>query len=150
MVEQFYRVPVDPEIRQTVRRAGQALADLTIPAEPFAPQGLERAPNLWWFFIGQLTARLTRADRSRAARPTLTGPPPNSWPEACRGQTSPHPPSSSSLLNLAKRDRMRAALLRQMEEFPVLLMPPCGVTAFPAPLAALEGRGTTKSACFKP
>jgi Asp-tRNA(Asn)/Glu-tRNA(Gln) amidotransferase A subunit family amidase len=25
---------------------------------------------------------------------------------------------------------MRAGLLRQMEEFPVLLMPPCGVTAF--------------------
>jgi hypothetical protein len=35
------------------------------------------------------------------------------------------------LLNLAKRDRMRAGLLRQMEKFPVLLMPPCGVTAFP-------------------
>ena len=35
------------------------------------------------------------------------------------------------LLNLATRDRMRASLLRQMEEFPVLLMPPCGVTAFP-------------------
>ena len=35
------------------------------------------------------------------------------------------------LLNLAKRDRMRASLLRQMEQYPVLLMPPCGVTAFP-------------------
>ena len=26
---------------------------------------------------------------------------------------------------------MRASLLRQMERYPVLLMPPCGVTAFP-------------------
>ena len=60
MAEQFYRVPVDPEIRQTVRRAAQALSDLMIQAEPFQPQGLERAPNLWWFFMGQLTARLTQ------------------------------------------------------------------------------------------
>ena len=31
VVEQFYRVPVDPEIRQTVHRAAQALGDCAIP-----------------------------------------------------------------------------------------------------------------------
>jgi Asp-tRNA(Asn)/Glu-tRNA(Gln) amidotransferase A subunit family amidase len=31
---------------------------------------------------------------------------------------------------LAARDRMRAALLRQMEETPILLLPACSVTAF--------------------
>ena len=34
------------------------------------------------------------------------------------------------LLNLAMRDRMRASLLRQMEQVPVLLMPVSGVPAF--------------------
>ncbi len=128
--DQFYHVPVDPEIRQTVHRAGQMLADLTIPAEPFAPQGLERAPNIWWFFMGQLTARLTEqliqgreADVHWTTAELLAG----SLPRA----DQPAPTVEQLLLNLATRDRMRAALLRQMEEFPVLLMPPCGVTAFP-------------------
>src|SRR5579862_997264 len=49
--EQFYDVPVDPEIRQTVSMAAHDLAALGIPTEPFQPTGLERAPNLWWFFF---------------------------------------------------------------------------------------------------
>jgi amidase len=127
LVEQFYRVPVDPEIRQTVRRAAQVLADLMIPAEAFAPQGLERAPNLWWFFMGQMAARLTQqmiegreGDAHWTTTELLSG-----------GLEQPAPTVDQLLLNLATRDRMRASLLRQMEEFPVLLMPPCGVTAFP-------------------
>jgi amidase len=127
VVERFYRVPVDPEIRETVRRAAKALNDLTIPAEPFEPQGLERAPNLWWFFMGQMTARLTQqmiqgreSDVHWTAAELLAG-----------GIEQPAPTVEQLLLNLATRDRMRASLLRQMEQFPVLLMPPCGVTAFP-------------------
>ena len=125
--KQFYKVPVDPEIEQTVERAAQKLGELGIPAEPFEPRGLERAPNLWWFFMGQLTARLTeqlvigqRADLHWTTQELLTG-----------GLTEPPPGAEQLLLNLAARDRMRASLLRQMEQFPVLLMPPCGVTAFP-------------------
>ena len=34
-------------------------------------------------------------------------------------------------MNLAARDAMRAALLRQMEETPLMLWPACGVAAFP-------------------
>ena len=61
LAEQFYRVPVDPEIRQTVLRAARMLdGDLKFPVEPFDPQGFERAPNLWWFFFGQLPAPLTK------------------------------------------------------------------------------------------
>jgi Asp-tRNA(Asn)/Glu-tRNA(Gln) amidotransferase A subunit family amidase len=125
--EQFYDVPVDPEIRLAVRRAAQACQDLSIPAEPFEPQGLERAPNLWWFFMGQLPARLTQqmvqgreADLHWTAAELLAG-----------GLAQPAPSAEQLLLNLATRDRMRASLLRQMETVPVLLLPPCGVTAFP-------------------
>ena len=130
VVEQFYSVPVDPEIRQAVQRAARTLADLKIPIEPFAPQGLERAPNLWWFFMGQLPALVTQqmiqgreADAHWTLRELLEGARPR--------KDEPAPGVEQLLLNLAKRDRMRASLLRQMEQYPVLLMPPCGVTAFP-------------------
>jgi len=127
IMEQFYDVPVDPEVRATVLLAAQALQNLGVPAESFAPQGIERAPNLWWFFFGQLPARLTQqaiqgreADAHWTSTEFLTG-----------ALEQPEPTAELVLLNLAKRDRMRASLLRQMEEYPVLLMPPCGVTAFP-------------------
>jgi Asp-tRNA(Asn)/Glu-tRNA(Gln) amidotransferase A subunit family amidase len=127
VVEQFYDVPVQPEIRATVRAAADTLTRIAIAAELFQPQGLERAPNLWWFFFGQLPAPLTRqmlqgreADAHWTATEFLTG-----------ALEQPAPTVEQLLSNLAKRDRMRASLLRQMEEFPVLLMPPCGVTAFP-------------------
>lgn len=127
VVEQFYSVPVHPEIRQTVHRAADALAELLIPTEPFAPQGLERAPNLWWFFFGQLPAAMTRQIiRGQEADAHWT-----STEFLADAAEQPAPTAEQLLLNLAKRDRMRAALLRQMEDYPVLLMPPCGVTAFP-------------------
>jgi amidase len=130
VVEQFYRVPVDPEIRRTVRRAAQLLTALKISAQPFAPQGLERAPNLWWFFFGQLPAPLTKQImQGREDDAHWTG---TEFLADALLQNAQTPPSVEQLLlNLAKRDRMRASLLRQMEDFPVLLMPPCGVTAFP-------------------
>ena len=127
VVEQFYQVPVHPEIRQTVRRAAKVLWQIMVPAEPFEPQGLERAPNLWWFFFGQLPAPLTKhliQGREADAHWTTT--------EFLNSALEQDAPSVEQLLlNLATRDRMRAALLRQMEEYRVLLMPPCGVTAFP-------------------
>ena len=128
--EQFYKAPVDPEIRQTVMRAAAMLARLKIPVEPFRPQGIERAPNLWWFFMGQMTARLTQQmiqgredDAHWTTKELLAGGLPK--------EGEPGPTVEQLLLNLATRDRMRASLLRQMEQYPVLLMPPCGVTAFP-------------------
>ncbi|MGA2591406.1 MAG: amidase family protein, partial [Bryobacteraceae bacterium] len=127
VVEQFYQVPVDPEIRQTVRAAAKTLGLLKVPAEPFAPQGLERAPNLWWFFFGQLPAPLTKQliqGREADAHWTAT-----EFLNSALEQAAPS--VEQVLLNLATRDRMRASLLRQMEEYRVLLMPPCGVTAFP-------------------
>ena len=64
-------VPVQPVMREAVRRAGAALEGMKIPVEQFRPTGLERAPNLWWFFFGQLPARGTRdliAGKERDAR----------------------------------------------------------------------------------
>ena len=42
----------------------------------------------------------------------------------------PEPTAKKILQNLAVRDKMRASLLREMEQYPVILMPPCGIAAF--------------------
>ncbi len=98
--EQFYGVPVDPEIRAAVRLAAALAGDLGFAVDEFEPRGLERAPNLWNFIFNQ-------------------------WLDKGKELTA-----ESALLNLAARNAMRAALLRQMEEVPAILMPVCGITAF--------------------
>ncbi len=126
LMEGFYDVPVQPAIRDAVRKAGAALGGIKIPVEPFRPAGLERAPNVWWFFFGRLSAggiRKIIAGREQEAHWTGV--------ELMNlAEKEPEPTMPDVLENLAARDRMRAALLRQMEEFPVLLLPACGVPAW--------------------
>ena len=126
LLEQFYDVPVQPAVRAAVRRAATMLEHIGIPVEPLRPAGLERAPNLWWFFFGRLPApglHAMIAGREPDAHWTLT--------EFLTKALSEAPPTPDKLLaNLAARDRMRASLLRQMEQFQVLLLPVCGVPAW--------------------
>lgn len=126
MMEQFYEVPVQPAIAETVRRAARVAQDLGFPVEPFQPQGLERAPNVWWFFFGQLPARMTQAliaGRENEAHWTGTE-------FMNKALQEPEPTAIRVVENLTIRDKMRAALLRQMEQFPVLLITVCGTTAW--------------------
>jgi len=126
LLEQFYDVPVQPVMHEAVKKAGVALEQMKIPVEPFRPQGLERAPNLWWFFFGRLPARATRkmiGDLEQDAHWTGT--------EFLHlALKEPEPTAQHVLDNLGARDQMRAELLRQMEKFPVLLLPVCGVPAW--------------------
>lgn len=123
----FYDVPVQPEIVAAVHEAGQHLAEMGYHVEPFAPKGIERAPNLWWFFFGQAPAPFTRRmieGREQDAHWSSTE-------FLYKALAEPAPTFEQVMENLAARDAMRASLLRQMEHVPVLVMPPCGVTAFP-------------------
>src|SRR5262249_49260277 len=54
VMEQFYKTPVQPSVRSAVQAAAAALDSMRIPVDPFQPTGLDRAPNLWWFFFGRL------------------------------------------------------------------------------------------------
>ncbi len=123
---QFYDVPVQASMRAAVDKASQALMNLRIDCEPFEPSGLERAPNVWWFFFGRLPAPSLRnliEDRRHDAHWTVT-----EFLDQALGEA---PPDVNDILkSLAIRDRMRAHLLKQMERFPVLLTPVCGVAAF--------------------
>ncbi|MGA3028100.1 MAG: amidase [Bryobacteraceae bacterium] len=126
LMEQFYQVPVQPAIAETVRRAASVAEALGFHVEPFEPRGLERAPNLWWFFFGQLPARTIQAliaGRENDAHWTGTE-------FMYKALQEPEPTATKVVENLAIRDKMRAALLRQMERFPVLLTPVCGTTAW--------------------
>lgn len=126
VMEQFYRVPVQPEIRETIRKAAGTLGEISVSTEPFAPQGLERAPNIWWFFFGQLAAPfISQLLQGREAEAHWT-----STEFLHRALDQAQPTAEDVVTNLALRDRMRATLLRQMQNVPVLLAPPCGVTAF--------------------
>lgn len=139
VAEQFGRVPVAAAVRQAVRKAAQALGELRIAAEDFQPSGIERAPNVWWFFFGQLPAPLTAqliAGREKDAHWSATE-------FLNKALQEPAPTAGDVLANLAIRDRMRAGLLRQMDQYRVLLMPACGVTAFPHRTRQWEVEGGT-------
>jgi Asp-tRNA(Asn)/Glu-tRNA(Gln) amidotransferase A subunit family amidase len=120
--EQFYHVPVHAAIRAAVRKAAGMLAGLGLAVDEFHPTGLERAPNVWGFLFAQWPQVATRKmfeGREEELHWTLR-----------ESLTQDQPTADQALLNLAARDRMRASLLRQMENVSAILMPVCGVPAF--------------------
>lgn len=122
----FYKVPVQTAVTKALETAGACLRELGIAVEPYEPAGLERAPNLWWFFFGELPSRITQeliAGREDQAHWTGTE-------FLQRALQEPEPTSKNVLKNLAIRDKMRGALIRDMDRFPVFLLPVCGTTAF--------------------
>jgi Asp-tRNA(Asn)/Glu-tRNA(Gln) amidotransferase A subunit family amidase len=103
--EQFYDVPIDPEIRDAVRRAGVLLG-----ADEFVPLGLERAPNVWAVLFNRL---MTEAHSTLGESPRTAAPTAEQAQEAA--ETGAH---------------MRESLLGQMQDVRVIVMPVCGITAF--------------------
>jgi Asp-tRNA(Asn)/Glu-tRNA(Gln) amidotransferase A subunit family amidase len=127
LMERFNGVPVQPAITLAVDAAGRVLEALGFAVEPFEPRGIERAPELWWFFFGEVAAPFIKkmiAGRERDVHWTgmeLVG----------LALEKPAPTMEQVIENLGARDAMRAALLRQLRDHPVLLLPACGVAAFP-------------------
>ncbi len=127
VMERFPRVPVQPAVCGAVHKAARLIADLGFPADAFEPRGIERAPALWWFFFGRLAAPFVRqmtAGREKDVHWTGSE-------LVNMALEEPVPTMEQVVENLAARDAMRAALLRQLRSYPVLLLPACGVTAFP-------------------
>ena len=120
------RTPVTPETRASVRAAAEALRRAGFEVEPFLPEGLERARELWWQFFGvagaMLLGPLVRGRESELS-PILKEF--SSWVAPAPAHTG------QSLLNTwIQRDIVRMQIFEQMERFPVLLCPVASVPAF--------------------
>ncbi|HUA60039.1 MAG TPA: amidase family protein, partial [Verrucomicrobiae bacterium] len=120
---QFGDVPVDGAISQAIDRAAALAQGLGWAVEGFEPRGLERAPNLWatlFLWPALATRKLVEGRREECH-----------WTLLESLTAAPAPPTAEQLLTtLAARDRMRAALVRQMEPWDAVLMPVCSIAAF--------------------
>ena len=119
--------PAEPAVQNAIRLAAAALAEDGFVVEPFRPQGLERARQLWFtLFVEGIAMVLAPAvqgheneisDGTReflafaAEQPPLTG--------------------ERLLTTLLERDQLRTQFLAEMERFPILLAPVCAIPAFP-------------------
>ena len=108
-----------PETRATVARAAKSLAERGFTVEPFRLSGLDRALDLWWFFFGPVIGDLIQ--RSVGGHENQISP-------ILREYLSCATSGNSVTLDqftkaCAERDLLRAEILRQMQDTPVLLSP---------------------------
>jgi Asp-tRNA(Asn)/Glu-tRNA(Gln) amidotransferase A subunit family amidase len=116
-----------PETLSTNRRAAQHLCDLDHRVEPLSLSNLNRALELWWFFFGPVVADLIRKDTS--GKESSLSPMLKSY----LAITADEPPVTleSFTSACAERDHVRADLLRQLRDIPILLSPVSTAPAFP-------------------
>src|SRR5439155_1186050 len=114
------------DTRAAVRTAAEALTRAGFQVEPFRPDGLELARQLWWKFFGiaggMLLGPMTRGHEAELS-PILKEF--SSWVEAEPSHTG------ESLLDAwIQRDAIRMQIFAQMRDYPVLLCPVAAIPAF--------------------
>jgi Asp-tRNA(Asn)/Glu-tRNA(Gln) amidotransferase A subunit family amidase len=115
---------VGEEIGAALQKAANGLAAQGFAVEPVRLEGLEQAIELWWFFFGPAISHLFQPSvagheqqLSRIFRDYL--------------QFADDPVTLDALLSAcAERDRLRAKILQQMRDVPILLSPVSTTTAF--------------------
>jgi Asp-tRNA(Asn)/Glu-tRNA(Gln) amidotransferase A subunit family amidase len=120
------RTPVTDETRAAVRAAAEALHRAGFQVEPFRPDGLEEARQLWWkYFVvsgGMLLGPMFKgreSDLSPILKQFLD------WSTALPVHTG------RTLLDAwIRRDAVRARVFEQMEQYPILLCPVAAIPAF--------------------
>ncbi|MGC2659961.1 MAG: amidase family protein [Bryobacteraceae bacterium] len=123
---QMFDTPMEGETQQALASAGGALCELGVSVDEFRPSGVDGAPEMWWFFFERVYAPFTRqmiGGREGDAHWTGTE-------LMFRALEEPEPTMQDVVVNLAARDRLRTALFREMNQFPVLLTPVCATHAF--------------------
>jgi Asp-tRNA(Asn)/Glu-tRNA(Gln) amidotransferase A subunit family amidase len=120
------RTPVTSETRATVQAAANALKHAGFEVEPFRPEGLEQARQLWWQLFGIAGGMLLRPltkGREADLSPILKEF--SSWVAA-----EPSHTAQTLLDTWIMRDVVRMQVLSQMRDFPILLCPVASVPAF--------------------
>jgi amidase len=120
------RTPVTADTRAAVRTAAEALTRAGFQVEPFRPDGLESARQLWWKFFGiaggMLLGPMTRGHEAELS-PILKEF--SSWVAREPSHTG------ESLLDAwIQRDMIRMQVFTQMRDYPVLLCPVAAIPAF--------------------
>jgi Asp-tRNA(Asn)/Glu-tRNA(Gln) amidotransferase A subunit family amidase len=108
-----------PETLLTIRRAAQHLCDLNYRVEPISLQRIDRALELWWLFFGPVIADLLK--HSVRGHEALLSPMLRDYLVIA----SSEPPVTLAAFQNAcvERDLLRANLLRQLRDIPILLSP---------------------------
>jgi Asp-tRNA(Asn)/Glu-tRNA(Gln) amidotransferase A subunit family amidase len=120
------RTPVTAETRATVRAAAEALKRAGFEVEPFRPEGLEQARQLWWQFFGIAGGMLLRPmTKGREAELSPILKQYLSWVAA-----EPSHTGQTLLDTWIMRDVLRMQVFSQMREYPVLLCPVASIPAF--------------------
>jgi Asp-tRNA(Asn)/Glu-tRNA(Gln) amidotransferase A subunit family amidase len=106
-----------PETLSTLRRAAQLLCDLNYRVEPFKLEKLDQALDLWWFFFGPVIGDLFR--QSTSGKESQLSPMFLAYLD--RTQTESKVTLESFQKACVDRDLVRASLLRQLHDVPILL-----------------------------
>ncbi len=120
------RTPVTRETRLAVKRAASLLSSCGFQVEPFRPEGLEEARQLWWEFFGRAGGMILEpmlrgreSELSPILREFL------GWTN-----TAPAHTGESLLAAWLGRDAVREKILGQMRKYPVLICPTAAIPAF--------------------
>ncbi len=116
---------VTSETKQAVQRAASLLSR-QFSVEPFQLKGLEQAIELWWFFFGPMIAHLFKpmvegreVELSAMFREYLSA-----------ARLKIEPAVDEFMGACVKRDIVRAKIIKQMRDVPILLSPVCAAPAF--------------------
>jgi Asp-tRNA(Asn)/Glu-tRNA(Gln) amidotransferase A subunit family amidase len=116
---------VTAETTKAVKRAAMLLSK-TFHVEPFQLKGLEQALELWWFFFGPMIVHLFEpivegrdAELSPMFREYLSA-----------AGLKIEPTVDEFMGACVKRDILRAKIIKQMQDVPILLSPVCAAPAF--------------------
>src|SRR5262249_38932224 len=116
----------DAETNAALNKIANALAAQSFIVEPCRVTGLDRALDLWWFFFGTAVAHLYQpiiAGREDQLSPIFR--------DYLRFAEPESPLTLDALLTAcAQRDLLRAEILHQLCNVPILLSPVCTTTAF--------------------
>jgi Asp-tRNA(Asn)/Glu-tRNA(Gln) amidotransferase A subunit family amidase len=133
------RTPVTPETRSAVSRAASLLSSCGVRVEPFRPEGLEEARQLWWEFFGTAGGMILgpmlrghESELSPVLREFLA------WTNAAPAHTG-----ESLLAAWLGRDAVREKILLQMRKYPVLICPTAAIPAFRHGEREWQVEGTT-------
>ena len=120
------RTPVTDETRVAVRTSVEALRRGGFQVEPFRPEGLGEARELWWkFFVvaGGMLIRPMFGGRESDLSPILK--------QFLEWSATELPLAGEALLDAwMRRDMVRTRFLEQMEQYPILLCPAAAIPAF--------------------